>query len=203
MIGIIDYGLGNVQAFATAYKRLGMAAQPVRFAKDLGDCNKIILPGVGAFDHAIKQFTESGMRDAVVRRAEAGTPLLGVCVGMQMLAESSAEGDLSGLGLIKGRVEHLSTLPEAMQLPLPHMGWNSVTARSGALLFDDHGSGSDFYFLHSFYLRCSQESEISASVVYGTQFCCAVERGNVFGVQFHPEKSHHSGVRLLKRFGEM
>jgi imidazole glycerol-phosphate synthase subunit HisH len=204
MIGIIDYGLGNVQAFATMYKRLGIPAAPVRNEDEIAKCDKLILPGVGAFDHAIKLFTESGMRDAVVERVTTGgTPLLGVCVGMQMLAKGSAEGELPGLGLVRGRVEALSALPEAQDLPLPHMGWNDVATRKCARLFAALEDAPRFYFLHSFYFSCSRETDVAATVEYGERFCCAVEQDNVFGVQFHPEKSHHFGAALLRSFAEI
>jgi glutamine amidotransferase len=204
MITIIDYGLGNIQAFANVFKRINI---PVGFARDqegLAQAQRIILPGVGSFDHAMERLDRSGMRETLERLVlENGVPILGVCVGMQMLTESSEEGTLPGLGWIKGRVQGFKSNPASAPLPLPHMGWNDVHPADGNPLFKGLESHSRFYFLHSFYFDCAEPSDLGARASYGFDFPCAVRKGNIFGVQFHPEKSHHYGEQLLRNFGEL
>ncbi len=204
MIAIINYGLGNVQAFANLYKRMNIPAKIATAAADLEGATRLILPGVGAFDHAMELLDASGMRekvdDLVTRQ---GTPLLGVCVGMQMLAGSSEEGRLKGLGWIEGRVRRFdeSRLPRPARLP--HMGWNDVVPKSGALLFSGLEQDARFYFLHSYYFDCAANDNVLATSEYGVAFSCAVRANNIYGVQFHPEKSHSYGMRLLKNFAEL
>lgn len=204
MIGVVDYGLGNVQAFLTMYKRLNIPAVAVRSAPEVEAATKLILPGVGAFDHAMSLLNASGMRDAVVEAATArAVPLLGVCVGMQMMANGSDEGDLPGLGLVQGRVVDMKKLNAAAALPMPHMGWNDIEPVGSNVLFKGFDDGLRFYFLHSFCFSCDDESDVLARTEYGATFSCAVKRANVIGVQFHPEKSHHFGAGLLRNFAEM
>lgn len=204
MITIINYGLGNVQAFANLYKRLNIPASIASSAADLEGATRLILPGVGAFDHAMELFDGSGMRetvdDLVLGRR---MPVLGVCVGMQILAGGSDEGKLSGLGWIDGRVRRFdeSKLPRPARLP--HMGWNDVVPRSGAKLFSGLEQDSRFYFLHSYYFDCASNDNVLATSEYGMSFGCAVHSNNIYGVQFHPEKSHAYGMRLLKNFAEL
>jgi len=201
MITIVDYGLGNINAFLNVYRRLNVQARTARSADDLRDAAKVILPGVGAFDHAMTRLTQSGMREAlddvVLRRR---VPVLGVCVGMQMLGRDSDEGRLPGLGWIDGRVRSLAALIPAAALPVPHMGWNDVRPTAACRLFDRLAFSARFYFLHSYYFECDRDEDAIARADYGGAFACAVNSRNVFGVQFHPEKSHHYGVQLLKNF---
>ena len=203
MIAIIDYGLGNVKAFANVYKRLNLPAAIVNDAKALEDATKIILPGVGAFDYAMTRLNESGMRETLEQRVlEQHIPVLGICVGMQMLAHSSEEGSLTGLGWIDGQVKKFQ--PNQIQgNPLPHMGWNAVHPKSSTGLFQDIGQSSRFYFLHSYYFACSNDEDTLATAQYGSEFTCSVNKGNIYGVQCHPEKSHHAGIQLLKNFGTL
>ncbi|MGD9905098.1 MAG: imidazole glycerol phosphate synthase subunit HisH [Vicinamibacterales bacterium] len=201
MITIVDYGLGNVNAFLNVYRRLNVAARTATRADDLHDAAKVILPGVGAFDHAMARLTESGMRsaldDAVLRRR---VPLLGVCVGMQMLGRYSDEGRLPGLGWIEGQVRSLASVVATR--PVPHMGWNDARPIAHEPLFARLESPR-FYFLHSYYFQCDRAEDTIALADYGGEFACAVRADNVYGVQFHPEKSHHDGVQLLKNFAEI
>jgi glutamine amidotransferase len=204
VIHIVDYGLGNIRAFLNMYKRLGVEARTACAAGELQGASKLILPGVGAFDHAMERLQASGMREALDELVlKAGVPVLGVCVGMQMLAMSSEEGVAAGLGWVDGRVRSLKGLPGAGLVPLPHMGWNDVLPSPGAKLFAPLGGPLRFYFLHSFYFECGRSGDVAATAEYRSQFCCAVESNNVFGVQFHPEKSHHFGAGLLKAFAEL
>lgn len=204
MIHIVDYGLGNIQAFANMYKRLGFESKRAQTAADLGGATKIILPGVGAFDHAMEQLDASGMRpvlESLVK--EQHVPVLGICVGMQILASSSEEGSSAGLGWVPGRVRSFRTTPQSAQLPMPHMGWNDVLPVVDSPLFKGLETDPRFYFLHSFYFDCDNDAHALARASYGFDFSCAVAVGNVYGVQFHPEKSHHYGASLLKNFAEL
>lgn len=204
MIHIIDYGLGNVQAFVNMYKRLGVEAVRAKSADDLKDAKKLILPGVGAFDHAMGLLNASGMREPLERLViQQAVPVLGICVGMQILAESSDEGVGPGLGWIKGRVRSFESNENSATLPMPHMGWNDVTCTLPSPLFKDLNKDARFYFLHSYYFECVDSKNTAARAFYGFEFDCAVENGNVFGVQFHPEKSHHWGAALLKNLADL
>lgn len=202
MITIVDYGLGNVGAFANTYKRMDLPVRTARTAEELASAERIILPGVGAFDHAMNLLDASGMRatleDLVIDKKR---PVVGVCVGMQMLAEGSDEGSRAGLGWIPGRARHFSHAPSNADLPMPHMGWNDVTPVAGERLFKGLESDARFYFLHSYYFEAADPADVAAHTSYGLRFACAVRRDHVHGVQFHPEKSHHFGSALLKNFG--
>ena len=205
MITIVDYGLGNIRAFLNMYHRLNIEAKTASSAAALAGASKVVLPGVGSFDDAMARLAQSGMRDAlddlVLRQR---VPILGVCVGMQMLGQGSDEGELPGLGWIDGRVKSLeSRWPSADTLPVPHMGWNDVRPVVTSRLFDRLDSDARFYFLHSYYFVCERDQDQLAVVDYGSEFACAVHADNIFGVQFHPEKSHHYGARLLQNFAEM
>jgi imidazole glycerol-phosphate synthase subunit HisH len=204
MITIVDYGLGNITAFLNVYKRLNLEARTASTPAELAGATRLILPGVGHFDHAMDRLEASGMRTALDELVlGAKVPVVGVCVGMQMLADSSDEGTRPGLGWIPGRVRSFSAWEPAAALPLPHMGWNDVAPRSTSPLFAGLESDARFYFLHSFFFECAQPGHVLAEARYGAEFGCAVNAGNIYGVQFHPEKSHHYGTRLLQNFAEL
>jgi imidazole glycerol-phosphate synthase subunit HisH len=205
LITILDYGLGNVLAFQNVYKRLGIPADVARAPRDLAAATHIILPGVGAFDHAMELFEKSGLRGAVEERVLGhGVPVLGVCVGMQMLADSSEEGSRQGLGWVPGHVRKFRPLAEATApLQLPHMGWNDVDVKASTGLLPPVDGGWRFYFLHSYQFVPRDESAVLAVSNYAGPFACAVHVGSAYGVQFHPEKSHHFGSFLLKSFAEL
>jgi glutamine amidotransferase len=203
MIKIIDYGLGNIQAFLNAYKRLDILAERVTHPSQLDEATHIILPGVGAFDRAMMLFNRSGMREPMEEIVQHGAArVLGVCVGMQMLASGSDEGSEVGLGWVPGFVRRLDQLPASLPLVRPHMGWNDVVPSPGAALFEGFAD-CRFYFLHSYYFDCTSARNSIGTVAYGDRFCCAVANGQVFGVQFHPEKSHHWGQALLGNFARL
>jgi imidazole glycerol-phosphate synthase subunit HisH len=204
MIAIIDYGLGNILAFTNVYKRLNIPVTVAKTPADLAGATKFILPGVGAFDHAMKLLQDAGMRESLDHLVlQQKIPILGICVGMQILAQGSDEGSLPGLGWIPGRVRAFSTTPGAAEMPLPHMGWNDVQPAEGHALFKSMEADARFYFLHSYYFECAEARHAIARASYGIDFSCAVQSANVYGVQFHPEKSHHFGVNLLKNFAEI
>jgi imidazole glycerol-phosphate synthase subunit HisH len=204
MIAIIDYGLGNIQAFANIYKRLNIPARVVSSAEELGGPEKIILPGVGAFDWAMVRLDQSGMREAlddlVLRH---GRLVLGICVGMQIMAGRSDEGVLEGLGWIDGEVKRFDEAAFTQSTRLPHMGWNDVSPRRNGGLFRGLESDARFYFLHSYYFATRKDDDVMAVTDYNGPFASGVRAGNVFGVQFHPEKSHQWGIQLLKNFAEL
>ena len=204
MIHIVDYGLGNIQAFMTMFKRLGVEAVRATNAAELAGAGKLILPGVGAFDHAMELLDKSGMRPSLETLVlNDKCPVMGICVGMQILASSSEEGKLPGLGWIPGRVRSFRSEPRSVGLPLPHMGWNDVQPKTGSPIFAGLEADARFYFLHSYFFECEDSGHVAATTSYGVDFGCAISAGNVHGVQFHPEKSHHFGARLLKNFAEL
>ena len=204
MITIIDYGLGNIQAFVNIYKRLNIAVSIASSPEQLYDADSIILPGVGAFDWAMKRLNESGLRKALDELVVGqGRPVLGICVGMQIMAKRSDEGVLEGLGWIDAEVKKFDMSSFAQKTHLPHMGWNDVEPRSEEDLFKDLGTGARFYFLHSYYFFTRSQDDVLAVTDYNGCFASSVCSKNVFGVQFHPEKSHQWGIQLLKNFAEM
>ena len=203
MIALVDYGLGNIQAFANIYRHLGIDARPARTASDLRTASRIILPGVGAFDWAMTRLQESGLREALDEEVlESKKPVLGICVGMQMMARSSEEGRLPGLGWIDASVVKFDSRLLESKTHLPHMGWNDANPVRTDTLF----SGLDaprYYFLHSFFMKTDREENVLATSSYGVKFTSAARSRNVYGTQFHPEKSHQWGIRLLKNFAEL
>ena len=204
MIAIVDYGLGNVGAFANVYKRLNIPCCVAKTPDELGKANKIILPGVGAFDHAMCLLNGSGMREALDEAVQGRNLLvLGVCVGMQMMAHTSEEGQLPGLGWIDGEVRKLEVSRIRIRTRLPHMGWNNVIPIKADKIFEKLGDSPIFYFLHSFGFVFSSEESILAVTEYGDRFPSAVRSRNVYGIQCHPEKSHHNGVQLLANFAAL
>ena len=203
MIAIIDYGLGNIQSFVNIYKKLNIPVKVSDNAEQLKSANKLILPGVGSFDWAMYRLENSGMRSALQHLViENKMPILGVCVGMQMMANSSEEGSGEGLGWINARVKKFRSSGFDYKKPLPHMGWNKVDSSCSSTLFKNLESDMRFYFLHSYYFSPNDPNDIVGFSSYGDRFVCAVQRENVYGVQFHPEKSHGWGIQLLKNFAQ-
>jgi glutamine amidotransferase len=204
MITIVKYGLGNIQAFANLYERLNIPVTIADTAAKLATAAKIVLPGVGAFDHAMGRLNASGMREVLDRLVlKERVPVLGICVGMQILAKSSAEGAAPGLGWIDGVVKRFAAPTAQARIQLPHMGWNNVRPAADNRLLARLSAESLFYFLHSYYFHCHNPRNVIAVTEYGLQFASAVNHANIYGVQFHPEKSHQNGIQLLKNFAEL
>lgn len=204
MITIVDYGLGNIQAFANIYKRLDVPVTFARTADDLAGSTHIILPGVGAFDWAMERLEVSGMRSTLDRLVlEDGKHILGICVGMQIMARRSDEGSAAGLCWFDAEVKRFDEAHIQGRTHLPHMGWNDVQPLDTLGLFQDIGADASFYFLHSYYFAPNDTTDILAYTEYGDRFACAVQRQNIYGVQFHPEKSHGWGIQLLKNFADL
>jgi len=201
MIGIIGYGLGNVSAFANIYKKLDIPHNILKKPEDFEGVTKLILPGVGAFDHAINLFNDSGMREITEELVlNKSIPILGVCVGMQMMAETSEEGKCDGLGWIKGNVVKFKTYELDEGAPMPHMGWNTISAESDHELLTGL-QNSRFYFLHSYYYKKSGDRDfIIATSEYEHEITSIIGFNNVIGIQFHPEKSHQQGTTILENF---
>jgi len=205
MIGILDYGLGNIRAFANIYKSLDISHKIITTNKQLVGIKKIILPGVGAFDDAMVKFNESGLRDNVEKMVlNENVPILGVCVGLQMLGHSSEEGKEKGLGWIDANIKIFDTLNIRHSTKLPHMGWNTIEIKSNEeLLFKNLNNKDRFYFLHSYYFKCNNSDNSIAQTYYGDNFTSAAKSNNIFGVQFHPEKSLINGEKLLYNFSQL
>lgn len=202
MITIVDYGLGNVRAFENVYRRLGIKTNLAASSQELEKAKKIILPGVGAFDWALSKLENSGMVQTLNKLVlEEKIPVLGVCVGMQIMAKSSEEGLLDGLNWINAVVRKFDPKQNNKKFPLPHMGWNKVTATRYCPLFSDIHDPS-FYFLHSFAVFPEQEKATTSVADYGGNFTSSMNIENIYATQFHPEKSHDFGMKLLKNFSE-
>lgn len=198
-VAIIDYGVGNLRSVEKAFAATGCEAVVSGEEEVLRGAHRLVLPGVGAFGACAKALRERGFERLVREKVEEGTPLLGVCVGMQLLFEESDEfGATPGLGLLPGRVRRFSD-----ELVVPHVGWNRVAARQSHALFNDVTPESFFYFVHSYYCEPKDQSVVAGETEYGVRYASVVAKGNICGVQFHPEKSQESGLRLLRNFARL
>ncbi|HEX7060106.1 MAG TPA: imidazole glycerol phosphate synthase subunit HisH [Solirubrobacterales bacterium] len=195
-IAILDYGVGNLRSVEKALEHVGATATITADAAQIGAADGLILPGVGAFPKAMERIRERGLDEMIAERRDAGIPILGICLGLQLLFESTTElGGAAGLGLLSGGVAEL----EAPGLKVPHIGWSPVRWEKESRLTEGIESETPFYLVHSFAPRPSGE-DLLGTAAYGERFACAAERDNVFGVQFHPEKSSAAGLRLLSNF---
>jgi len=202
VVTIVDYGVGNVASIANMLKKAGFDSQLVSDPDQLSSADKLILPGVGSFDRAAAVLRQTGLRAAIVSRAESGIPILGVCLGMQLLMDGSDEGDASepGLGLIPGRVRRFPAEVDGSRLLVPHMGWNTVRRKGNSTVLPSVRDGDRYYFVHSYFADPADPSHRVAVSTHGVEFASMTARANVVGAQFHPEKSHRTGMALLTDF---
>ena len=203
MIAILDYGSGNLRSAQRAFELAAKNVVVTRDAKICSEASALIVPGVGAFAACMEQLAEVGGAEIIADRVSKSRPIFGICVGMQMLAKSSDEGDLPGLGWIDATVKKFDASMLRQTTRLPHMGWNDVLPIKTNSLLKNLESQARFYFLHSYYFHCNQPEDSIAVADYGINFTCAVNHEHIYGVQFHPEKSHHFGIQLLKNFSEI
>jgi glutamine amidotransferase len=199
VIAIIDYGRGNLRSVEKACEHVGMPARVTDKPADLASADGVIMPGVGAFGDAMDALAAGGMREALTEAVRGGTPYLGICLGLQLLADSGEEGgEREGLGLVHGRCVRL---PSTMKVP--HMGWNQVRYPRPSRLFDGVAEGTDFYFVHSYRFDPADAWIVCGTVDYGGEVPCAIARDNLFAVQFHPEKSGAVGLKVLENFARI
>jgi imidazole glycerol-phosphate synthase subunit HisH len=203
MIAVIDYGVGNLGSIQNMLRKAGATAVVTRDADAIRAADKLILPGVGHFDYGMKMLHETGLVPLLNERVvEHKVPILGICLGMQLLGKGSEEGAAPGLGWIDARC--IRFRPEQMdaRLKVPHMGWTDIHPTQEDILFQEMHAEPRFYFVHTYHLVCERKEEVIAEARYGYPFVCAVRHGHVAGVQFHPEKSHKFGLRLLRNFSQ-
>jgi len=198
MIVIVDYGVGNVGSVANMLRKVGARTRISASVDDIEAAEKLVLPGVGHFDSGMRKLNDTGLVPALTEQVRGrGKPVLGICLGMQMMTRSSEEGSIPGLGWIDATAHRF---PELAELRVPHMGWNTVRPENRSTLFGRGAEAERFYFVHSYYVRPADPAHVAASCGYGIDFAASFEANNIFGVQFHPEKSHLFGMELFKRF---
>jgi len=198
---LIDAGTGNLRSVQKALEAVGANVLCTNDPRKVGEAGRVVLPGVGAFGDFMSGLRERGLEDVVKRTVARGVPMLGICVGMQALFDAGEEmAEYQGLGLLPGRVVRFA---DSLGVKVPHTGWNQLAVREDAPLFNRIHSGAYVYFNHSYYCRAEDPSDITATVDYGLQYACSVQRKNIFGVQFHPEKSQAVGLQILRNFLEV
>ena len=210
MIGIIDYGMGNLRSVQKAFERLGHEAAILRTPAQLDQAHKLILPGVGAYADAMLHLRERGWVQPLLKTLDAGVPTLGICLGMQLLFDGSQEDASSpdtlvpGLGVIPGSIVRFTdTQPDGSRIKVPHMGWNSLTWDAGCPLFAGLEPGAFVYFVHGYYAKPANDTAVASRTDYGQPFTSAVHHGHVWATQFHPEKSQQVGMRILENFAAL
>ena len=202
MITVVHYGIGNIASVVNMIRKVGGAAKVCSTSDEIFAAKKIILPGVGSFDHGIEQLHKLNLFSPILEKVAEGTPLLAICLGMQLLGNRSDEGRLNGLGLIDAEFIRFS-FEGSSPYRVPHVGWNHVEVKKENPLIPKNGSEQRFYFTHSYHALCKNQTDVLTVTEYGYSFISAYCRKNVFGVQFHPEKSHRFGSALIKRFLEL
>lgn len=202
MIVIVDYGMGNLYSVKNMLKYLGYDSEVTGEASRIEAADKLILPGVGNFGMAMEVIRQTGLLDILNHKVlEEKTPILGICLGMQLLLGHSEEGNCDGLGWIPGQVKRF-VFPEHPELKVPHMGWDYIEMQKPSPLFDGLAGGGRYYFVHSYYVDCQDRADVAAITEYGIRFDSVVQRDNIMGTQFHPEKSHKFGMEILGNFAK-
>ena len=201
MVGIIDYGMGNIGSIENMLKRIKVKSTITSNIDILNNCDKLVLPGVGSFDHGMKKLEEKGLINFLHKSViESGKPILGICLGMHLFAKKSEEGLLKGIGWIDGNVKRFSF--NNRNIKVPHMGWNTIKYNNNSL-FKNLPSEKRFYFVHSYYFQCNNQEDIIAKTDYGFEFTSAINKMNIWGTQFHPEKSHLCGTKVFQNFANI
>lgn len=201
MIVIINTGIGNFKSIQNMLSRIGVKTLVSSNSEDILRAERLILPGVGSFDRGMTELIQTNLIESIrYKIIEEKTKVLGICLGMQMFADSSEEGSLQGLSLIKGKVRKFSFQNNSQKLKVPHMGWNYCVPKIPSHLLDGFNVDPRFYFTHSYYFDCEDKSNCMGYTSYGIEFCSLIQKNNIIGVQFHPEKSHHFGLQLLANF---
>ena len=201
MVSVVDYGIGNLGSVLNALTEIGEDASLATTPAEIGAAGKILLPGVGAFSEAIENLRHTGLADALAEHVDRGRPLLGICLGMQLICRQSAEdGQHEGLGFVDAQVLRL---PSGPNHKVPHMGWSTLELARDSAIARGLQSGSDVYFVHSYYVECNDPSDVIARCMHGISFCAIVGHENVYGLQFHPEKSQEIGLSILKNFADL
>lgn len=200
MIVIIDYQAGNIRSIQNMLRKIGCKSTITSNPEEIEKADKLILPGVGSFDHGIENLHASGLFDAIIKKAATGTPLLGICLGAQLLGHNSEEGNLQGLGLIDMQVVKFNREKLADNIKIPHMGWSEITEKKESLVLANMPPNPRFYFVHSYHFATNNISDQLTTSFYGYEFCSSFQSKNIIGVQFHPEKSHKFGMELLRNF---
>ena len=203
MIAIINYGMGNIGSLQNMVQKVGGTGSIVSTPDELSDASKIILPGVGHFDNAVKKLKQLGLWSILDEKAREGiVPILCICLGAQLVTEGSEEGAKPGFGWVKGRTVRFS-FPDNSKLRIPHMGWNEVQFSKQSRLFSNSSTAPSFYFVHSYYMVADDPADVLTTTYYGLEFASGIERQNIFALQFHPEKSHKHGMNVIRNFVEM
>lgn len=201
MIVIVDYGVGNLSSVSNMLRKAGGDVTVSRDPGEILAADKLLLPGVGHFDYGMKMLNASGLREALDRYAlELRRPVLGICLGAQILGRRSEEGEAPGLGWIDMECHRFEAMPG---IRVPHMGWNQITRKKPSPLLDHMAEDARFYFVHSYRMSCAQSDDVLATATHGVEFVCAVQRANIIGTQFHPEKSLRHGLALMRSFVEL
>ncbi|HEY2720522.1 MAG TPA: imidazole glycerol phosphate synthase subunit HisH [Chitinophagaceae bacterium] len=202
MITIIDYGMGNLGSIQNMFRRIKIESEITGDRARINSATKILLPGVGAFDAAMQRINDAGLIEVLNKKVlEEKVPTLGICLGMQLLSLSSEEGKLPGLGWINART--IKFIPGDSSLKVPHMGWNLAHIRKESPLIADLQPGPRFYFVHSFHVKCNNQEDVLTTTYYGIDFHSIIQHQNVYGAQFHPEKSHKFGMKILENFAKL
>ncbi len=198
---VIDYGMGNLASVKRAFEECGADVFISDDPKSVSRASKVVLPGVGSFTMAMNNIRVSGWFDSIKTSVEKGMPLLGICLGMQLLADDGEEhGNTKGLGLIPGKIQHFSTRLQKAELRVPHVGWNEIAGKKDDILLNGIDNGTDFYFVHSYYFNAANDQYVLAKTPYGNDFASIVHKDSVWGTQFHPEKSSLPGFQLIRNF---
>lgn len=201
MVVIVDYKMGNLGSIFNMLKKIGVSTMVSSSISDIMSASKLILPGVGAFDNGMINLQQAGLISVLTEKVLVQkAPVLGICLGMQLLTRNSEEGSLQGLGWIDGYTARFRFSSEQQGLKIPHMGWNTVVFKQGSIFSQGYEAAPRFYFVHSFHVVCDSEENVAGNTFYGYEFTSVIQKENIYGVQFHPEKSHKFGLRLLNNW---